>query len=180
MNHELKIMRNKKGFTLVETMVVSVLLFTVGIMVVQLFFSSLKGGVKSNFLAVVKENGDYAKTVMERMIRSAKAVQSCSPSSIQIANPPDGITTTIFECSGTRIASISGFPSGNVTYYLTSPTVKVYPDTDCNTLFTCQTDGGATVTKIGIRFTLSENVDNPKPEETAQQTFETTVTLRNY
>lgn len=169
-------MENKKGFTLVETMVVSVLLFTVGIMVVQLFFSSLKGGVKSNFLAVVKENGDYAKTVMERMIRSAKRLDSCSATSLKIENS-DGYYTT-FKCDSAitpiKIASISGTATADlVTYYLTSDNVAV----SCDSLFTCPTSGE---NKITILFVVAQNITNPKPEETAQQTFETTVTLRNY
>ena len=169
MNYELRI-KNQSGFTLIEILVVSAILLTVGVMVVQLLFSSLKGGSKSAILSTVKENGDYALTVMERMIRNSREVL-CSPTSLTIKNP-DGNQTT-FLCDGvnpTKIASISA----SATYYLTSDSVTVpCPLFDCTQL---------TDKKIGINFTVSQYLPGvtPKLEETAQMDFQTTVTLRNY
>lgn len=175
MNHKLRT-KNKQGFTLVEVLVVSALIFTVGVMVVQLFFSSLKGGVKSDFLNLVKEQGNYAQTVMERMIMNSLSIAptDCTATSLKIQNPDMYYTT--FRCvtgTPTRIASVSGTATVEMTTYsLTSDRVRV----DCSSLFRCDLSAG----KVGIEFTVYPNIPDPKQEEIAQRTFETTVTLRNY
>lgn len=174
-------MKKEHGFTLVEVLVVSAILFTVGVMVVQLFFSSLKGSIKSTTLAIVKQEGDYALTVMERMIRNSREVTggcTLSPPTtfstyLDIRNPDDNTTT--FSCAGTRIASASATPP--LTQYLTSESVAV----SCSgpgQLFDCQQFNEG---KIGINFTVSQNLPGvtPRVEETAQMNFKTTVTLRN-
>lgn len=154
--------RSHSGFTLVEIMVVVVVLFTVGVTASQLFFSILKGGSKSTILGAVKQNGDYALSVMERMIRNSTAITSCDVTSLTIQNQDGGTTT--FTCSGTQISSNSAS--------LTSNNVAV----SCASLFNCQLPQR----KITIIFDVSESVAAPKVEETARMNFQTTVTLRNY
>lgn len=166
MNYQRRI-KSKKGFTLIEMLVVAALLFTVGVVVVQLFFSSLKSGSKSTILLTVKENGDYALTVMERMIRNSREVQLCSLGTVRIRNPDENFT--VFECDNLnkRIASNgASLISGHVAV-------------SCDSLFNCQLTNGK-LTKIGINFTVSQNLPVPKLEETAQMDFTTVVTLRNY
>lgn len=166
--------KNYLGFSLIEMLVVVVIFAVVGTIVVQMFFSSLKGGSKSNVLAIVKQNGDYALTVMERMIRNSKKVEYCpvvppdTDRKTLVISDYNGILTT-FSCSSNRIASSSG-----QIYYLTSENVSV----SCASLFDCSQF--ATDRKIGIEFTVSENVPGAKIEEKAQMGFKTTVTLRNY
>lgn len=168
MNHELRT-KNYSGFTLVEVLVVSALLFTVGIMVVQLFFSSLKGGSKSTILSAVKQNGDYALTVMERMIRNSREVAGCTSTSLVIKNPDGNLTT--FLCDGASTPSKIASNGAS----LTSSSVKI---DSCN-IFSCEYSG-AKLQKVGINFTVVESLTEAKLEEKAQMNFKTTVTLRNY
>lgn len=166
--------KNGAGFTMVEILVVSSILLTVGVVIVQLFLATMKGGVKSVIMATIKENGDFAETVMVRMIQNATAVTICStPGStnlIKITNPDKNETT--FQCTDGRIASISAVPLK--TYYLTSTGVTV---SNCSVLFNCQ----LTENKININFTLTQNKpEGAKIEDAASMNFNTTVAVRNY
>lgn len=159
-------MKKKRGFTLIEVIMI---VFILGIVVVvggNLFFSVLKGASKAEITKEVKQNGDYAIGVMERMIRNAQEIvpNSCSGGSIQIKNP-DGYFTT-FSFSGTRIASNSA--------YLTSENVKLVTGSYS---FSCSQTVPLTVT---ISFTLSQTATTTRPEEQAQVPFQTTVSLRTY
>lgn len=157
------------GFTLIEIVVATGILSTVGLIAAAIFFSSLKGGAKTEILKEVKQNGDFAISTIERMIRNAREITSTceetgtSQASISIVNP-DWQTTT-FDCAGTRLASNSS--------YLTSEKLDV---SDCS--FTCwsQLKGQK---KIEITFTLSQSGGLVRPEEKAEATFKTTVYTRS-
>ena len=170
--------RRQIGFTLMEIIVVIALLGVVGMMAVNIFFTSLRGSTKAETLKEIKQNGDFAISTMERMIRNAQEVTSTcsgSSSSITIRNPDNWRTT--FSC-GNQIASISADLVPPVTTYLTSSKVYI---SDC--YFICD-DGGLTPDKVTIHFALCETgaaTPRPvRPEERASVTFETTVSLRDY
>ena len=170
--------KNGRGFTLMEMIVVIALLGVVGMMAVNIFFTSLRGSTKAETLKEIKQNGDFAISAMERMIRNAQEVTSTcsgSSSSITIRNPDHYRTT--FSC-GSRIASISADLVPPVITYLTSSKVYV---ADC--YFICN-NLGSTPEEVMIHFVLSETgaaTPTPvRPEERASATFETTVSLRNY
>lgn len=151
----------QKGFTLIEVLVVIFLLGVVLVIGVNLFFSILKGASKAEITKEVKQNGDYAIAVMERMIRNAQDA-SCN-GGVTITNL-DGRTTRFF-CESSRIASNSG-------NYLTSGNVTA---TGCS--FTCEYSTPEVVT---ISFTLSQKGTPARVEERATQDFQTTVSLRTY
>lgn len=158
--------KNYQGFTLIEMMVVIGILLIVGTMAVGLFFQTLKGASKVEILKEVKQNGDYALGVMERMIRNARAIPSpCidkDEASITIANPDNGTTT--FSLAGGQIASNSGRLTGtNV-----SATALTF---HCNPLSS---------PVVNITFTISQTGSPTRPEEQAQVSFKTTVSLRTY
>ena len=184
--------KNCLGFTLVETMVVVALLSVVGVMAVEIFFTSLRGGTKAETLKEVKQNGDYAISVMERMIRNAQEVTSPNPTDcdgsqfleITIRNPDFGKTT--FSC-GNQIALISATPYSPLPLTPTPTPVETYLTSselyvrDC--YFICN-NPGSTPENVTIHFVLSETgaaTPTPaRPEERASVTFETTISLRNY
>lgn len=153
----------QKGFTLIEVLVVIFLLGVVMAIGVNLFFSILKGGSKAEIVKEVKQNGDYAISVMERMTRNAQSASCSDSSSVTIKNP-DGWTTT-FVCEDGRIASNSGT-------YLTSESVTA---TGCT--FSC---GGTTPEVVTISFTLSQKGTPVRVEERATANFQTKVSLRTY
>jgi len=156
----------KDGFTLIEMLVATSVIVVVGTIVVSLFLSNLRAASKSKLLTKVKQNGNYALSVMERMIRNAQSISNCSgtSSSLKILNPDGGITE--FIC-GDQIASNSGT-------FLTSAGLKV---SDCS--FECvQPQGKPAV--VTIRFKLSQKGTSLGKEFTAQAAFEATVSARTY
>ncbi|MGB9585897.1 MAG: four helix bundle protein [Anaerolineales bacterium] len=159
--------KRSRGFTLIEIMVVVGILGIIAVVGSGAFFSILRGSTKTKTLQMVKQNGDYAISVMERMIRNARSV-SGGGNSITITNP-DGMNTT-FSCSGNMIASNSAS--------LVSSEVKV---DDCSNVFTV-TPGevGIRPAVVKINFNLSQAGTPTRPEEQASINFQTTVSLRNY
>jgi len=164
----------KKGFTLIELLVVVAIMGTVGVMVSNLFFQTLKGSTKAELLKTVKQEGDYAISLMERTIRNAKAVESACVvggsvvSSITVTNQDD--TSTSFECdAGNTKITLDGSD-------LTSSAVVV---SGCNSFITC-TRSGSTPPIVKISFSLSQAGSSTRPEEQASVDFQTTVSLRNY
>lgn len=157
----------KFGFTLLEMLVVSALLGTIGLMATSIFFTTLRGGTKAELIKEIKQNGDFAISTMERMIRNARDVTSTCDNtaqpSITILNPD--YKTTIFSC-GEQIASNSTI--------LTSNKLLV-----SNCSFICQKPTSAPQ-NVAIKFTLSQKGSPPRPEERATVTFETTISLRSY
>lgn len=166
-------MKKEAGFTLVELMVVVVVVATVGTMVVNLFVINLRASAKSKALTNAKQNGDYALSVMERMIRNAQEVKSYCPavgatsSSLQIVNPDKGITN--FDCSGVQIASNSGI-------FLTSNQLAVKSGS-CS-FFCLKPQGKPAV--VTVKFTLGQKSSYLGTELKAEVPFETTISTRTY
>jgi len=164
----------KNGFTLIEMMIVVGILGIIAVVGSGAFFSILRGSTKTKTLQMVKQNGDYAISVMERMIRNARALTSptanSTVTSITIKNP-DGKETT-FSCGGTPATIASNGAS------LLSSEVKV---NDCSNIFEV-TVGQPEIRPavVKINFNLSPAVASTRPEEQATVNFQTTVTLRNY
>lgn len=167
--------RSTTGFTLIEVLMVVFLLGIIVIIGSNLFFSILKGASKAEIEKEVKQNGDYAMNVMERMIRNGQEIlpnsevpsQTCtSPmTKIKIKNP-DGKDTE-FSFSSNQIASNGAS--------LTSGNVALVPDS-----FSFSCDSSKTPPIVTVSFDLSQKGTGLRPEEKAQVHFQTTVGLRTY
>ena len=171
---------NQSGYSFVEILVTVALLGIIVVGFSRLFMASLIGEKKARNLEEVKQNGNYALTVMAEMIRNAQSVENCAglASSLTILNQ-DGETTD-FICdnsSGThQIAS-------NSANLIANDQIRI-EDTDCN-IFNCQLgDGKPDLVKIN--FTLSKGVAGDPgdyagdPREYVSQNFQTSVSLRSY
>lgn len=64
----------KKGFTLVEILVVVGVLTLMGAIFVEIFFRSIRGGNQAQLLGVIKQNGQHAMEIMDKNIRLADNV----------------------------------------------------------------------------------------------------------
>lgn len=172
------------AFTLIEILIVTAILLIIVGAVSSLFFSSLKGATKTAIINEAKQSGDYALSVMERMIRNATLLNSScpltSPNSIAITNPDGHITT--FDCpqgSEVRIASSSSSVSNPIPtpYYLTSNKVAV---SSCS--FAC-VQSGASPAVVKISFSIHQLTPSPamtlKPEELVNINYSTSVVVRN-
>ena len=170
----------KKGFTLLEILITVGIAGVMGILITQVFFTTARTNSKTEILKDVKQNGEYALGIMERMIRNSLQVSSAcgalgsTLSEIDILNP-NGDTTT-FAClvdgSVTRIASTSGT---GATQFLTSSNVTIGND-PCTFVCTASVDRGSEVT---ISFSLSQAGSSLEAFETASVFFQTTASSRN-
>lgn len=172
----------KNGFTLVELLVVTALILIIIGATSQLFFGALRGATKTTITNETRQNGDYALTVMERMIRNAQTINNMttycdgsSQSSISIEGQ-DG-ETTVFACPTDPLAAYISSNSGQLT------SSKVAVDTHpsgCSFSCTKTTSGPAVV---NISFSIHQLVPSPnvtlEPEEKNNIDYETTVVVRN-
>lgn len=156
-----------RGFTLIEILVVVTVFVIIAILAANMFFSIFKGSSKTRVLAEVKQNGNYALGVMERMIRNARSIENYGGNYIKIRNPDD--STTTFRCGDSNI-TLDGAS-------LISDKVKVKT---CSGVFNVASgETGVKPDVVTINFTLVQAEGN-RGEETAQASFKTSVTLRNY
>lgn len=151
---------------MIELLVVVGIVGIVGTMVANLFLSNLRTAAKTKALVEIKQNGDYALSVMERMIRNSREITPCpaSETSLTILNP-DG-QTTIFDCSGEKIASNSSS--------LVGANMKVK---GCSLICEKAEANPAVVT---INFILSQKGVSLGKEFTAESPFQITVSTRTY
>lgn len=73
----------KKGFTLVEVLVVISVLSLVGVLVLTIFTRSLQGNNKSQILSAIKQNGQSVLENIDKTIRDSDIVVC------PVINPPD-------------------------------------------------------------------------------------------
>jgi len=168
-------MKGSKGFTLIEILVVIGVLAIIVVVGSMSFFNLLKGSMKTRTISLVKQNGDYALAIMERMIRKGEIIENTEApprecesgmSKLKISNP-DGRETE-FSCEGDTISSNSAS--------LISNQVKV---ANGNCSFNCQRTSIFEPDVVTINFTLSQAQTGVRPEEEASIVFKTTVVLRN-
>jgi len=164
-------MVTKKGFTLIEILVVIGVLAIIVVVGSTSFFNLLKGSTKTRTASLVKQNGDYTLAIMERMIRNGEIIENSDGQTCDLGMPkikisnPDGKETE-FSC-------IDNNPISSNSAKLISDQITVN-----NCLFDCQEGGYFDPDVVTIDFTLS--IGSPtQPEGFATLRFKTTVVLRN-
>ncbi len=97
--------RNIQGYSLVELMVVVVLLAVLVTTMVGLFLTTLTSGGKANSLARIKEEGDYAMSTMERLIRSGSNADCTAADELTVTELSDAPSapSSIYNRDGTRL-----------------------------------------------------------------------------
>jgi len=156
-----------KGLSLIELIVTLGTTIVIGGAVVNLFLSTIRGAAKSRVLTEVKQNGDYALAVMDRIIRNAEKVEDKGGNFIKIKNPDQ--TTTEFKCESEKITS-----NGNP---LTSGKVKV--SSVCDTFLSYQELIGKPIV-VEIQFNLSQSGAALGKEFEVMVPFQRTVSTRTY
>ncbi|PJE70083.1 hypothetical protein COU97_01495, partial [Candidatus Shapirobacteria bacterium CG10_big_fil_rev_8_21_14_0_10_48_15] len=169
----------RKGFTLVEMMIVVALLVVLVVAGNRMFFSVLKGSTKADKLALVKQNGDYALNIMQRMIRNARSLKECTVSTVEIDNPDPMAppekrwTKFILDTTNHYVASESSTLSG-ADARLTGTQVWLTAGS-----FACTSGADGEPDQVEINFTLEQAGTTNRPEEKAAASFHTTVVMRN-
>ncbi|HSW96774.1 MAG TPA: type II secretion system protein [Candidatus Saccharimonadales bacterium] len=167
-------MKNQKGFTLLELLVVISIISVVGIVVGGILTSTLRGSSKVNTVSNVKQNGDYALAQMSRVIRSASNLDL-----LPCGNPSTAVQTltatqldntqTVFDCSGTTITA-------NGTSLLDTSVVQLVPS---SCMLICTQQSSADIPVVQIKFSLMQKSSSTFSEQTANIPFQTSILLRN-
>ncbi len=170
-------MKYIKGFSLVEILITVVLFGFLGTVATATLFAILGGSAKTEITKVVKQNGDYALSIMETKIRNSKISDSnCGSTSykISLTSISDNILYDI------RCQAISG--QNRLYYYNFSGSYQYLTSTDvvidnCAAVFKCaEVNNIKTVT---INFKLSQKSPSVSQSEKSSQVFNTEITLRN-
>lgn len=174
------------GFTLLEILISVGILATVGTLVAQVLFTTTHVNTKSNLVADIKQNGEFALGSMERAIRGAIEIRNfctlldeSTPSAFIIDAHNNLVQfTCVSDGTAARIASVSA--SG--TQYLTGGKVTLSnsggPTCDDSTLtFTCP-DASGIPSPITVNFTLTQLGATTSAFENARSSFQTTVNIR--
>lgn len=172
---QLKNYKSNSGFSLIELLVAIVVFGLLGIIASQTLFTLLQGASKTEVVKEVKQNGDYALSVMEIKIRGGTVASTCngtSATSLTITNPDQ--TTNVFSCFNHEQVNKIRQNDGN---YLTNTSVSLPSCTTTDIAFTCTDTNG--VKSILIKFNLRQAQTNPAAAAASTQTFQTQVTLRN-
>jgi len=178
----------KRGFTLLELLVVASVTAIIGAMAASIFISISRAYNKANIIAEIEQNGNLALTTMSNEIRNALSVSRITGSD------GEGIEITDQEDEVIRFCCIG--PSGGANGYI----ARRVGSGDCNSQLpdTPMTDNdsvtGVNVTScdfdpdttadppvVAITITLAQPVNVPgRIDFQAETTLTTTVSLRTY
>lgn len=118
----------KSGFTLVELLVVIAVLSLLGVLVLTIFTSSLRGSNKSQILLSIKQNGQSVLETMDKTIRNADNV--VCPSIIPPATSASSNNLVIVsKGTYTRYRFMSPTAADNGLIKRDNPTKQIDPDT---------------------------------------------------
>lgn len=161
-------MKNSRqtGFTLLEILVVISVFVLVIALVNQIFFSTLKGTSKSQATSTVKQNGNYAVSIMQRSLYGAREITQCLSDRVAYLDLEGKPASFLCLGAGTDAGYIA---SGSAR--LTSEDVSL---TNC--VIRCTTAGAST--EVDISFGLKRKVGE-RVEEKTTLPFQTRVILRN-
>ena len=176
--------KNGAGFTFIEMIVAISIMGIVALIGTGFLLTSLSSSGKAEINKEVRQNGNFALSVMEGLIVSSKNVEcrdeAGDPSNKQIWVTDIRGNIAKFICddlTNYKIASSSSINNVWVSVDLTATNVAV---SGCN--FTCTTAAGSP-TNVGIVFTVSQKTTGlltPRPNEKSSVSFQTQVSTRNY
>jgi prepilin-type N-terminal cleavage/methylation domain-containing protein len=165
-------MKNKKGYTLMEILLVVVIFSLLGVIVTQVVASTLRGSGKSENTVVVRENVSYAIGVMERNIRNAEEIQTCTGSRLDYINVD--VEEVFYECQLDGV--INRIFSSELNGYLTNDEISI---DNCSGVFNCPP--GNPINYVDIKITaVDAQSAGSENALTAQHNESIRVRLRNY
>ena len=179
-NKKMKTKKPNFGFTMIEILVVVGILGVIASVGSIMFFTTFRSSTKTKILSTVKQNGDYALSVMGRVIRDSQEVianteipsRTCESGMKKIKVKRLNGSEAEFSC----VEGPSGFIASN-SAALTSSEVEVKLN---SCYFDCTTEGDFYPQNVVISFTLNQATLTTRLEEQAAIDFRTTVTLRNF
>lgn len=170
---------NNSGFTIIEMLTVIGIFAVVGTMSVNILFSMMKATSKAAEINKIKQSGDYALSIMERIIRNASSITSGCTNGV----PSSSLTIKSVENNNSNIYIINLDTSG-IAYQLNPPGGAVQNLINTSDIsitgtpqFVCQV-GSNEPTLIQIQYSLASK--NLTGKEQVTIPFVTSISLRNY
>lgn len=195
-------MKHINGFTLVEFLTVTVVISSIGLVIVGILSSALRGTNKTNIVNTVRQSGNQAIIQMKRTIEYARSFDGVSVDGTASSYTTNCVEPSVIAPSPTpspvkyKYLKITAFDGGKITYSCTSASdpipltiasnsaslidktsVKLVPPNVC--WFTCQQERITSNPIIGIKFQLMQSGASALVETTASIPFETSVAFRN-
>jgi prepilin-type N-terminal cleavage/methylation domain-containing protein len=179
----------QKGFTLLEILISIGVLAIVAPLMAQVLFTTTHVNKKTELVADIKQNGNFALDVIGRMVRSAVSIEtSCamgetSAPSALIRNSDNNVTTLtcLSDGNAARIASVSGtgvaayLSAGNVTLSVSGGATC----SDSSLTFSCPPAGGGIQSELTVSFTLGSPGVTGSAFESGKSSFQSTMSVRN-
>jgi type II secretory pathway pseudopilin PulG len=166
-------MKDKKGFTLIEIIVVVTMLIVIIAGVIGAMTSVFRAQTAANLSNKVMKNGNLAMNEIKKDIINASSTGMSCPegigtSSVTFNNIIDGDVTTLI-CTDNKIASQSARETVDL---ISTNEVSVI---DCSNFVKCVYSSGIP-TSVEFSFTLSSGTTEPNYVE---KNFNSTVSIRN-
>ena len=166
----------KRGFTLIEILVVVGIIGAVMIVVTGILVNSFRAKTRVNLADIMEQSGGLVLSELKNNIVTASGMgMTCSGSSLVFTSTEDGGVTTLKCYEGTKIAS----ESSNGNFDLTPAKVVV---SNCSNFVTCTPfpDAVDRTIKVDFLFDLSTgDALAPGQEKFVSRTFRSSVVLRN-
>lgn len=125
----------RSGFSMIEMLIVVVLFAILGYLVTQSTLQSFRGSRKADATGKVRDNLEFAASVVERHVRNAKSITNCTGSGLSQIDYIDQLGRAArFACRGGSNDRYLASESGSLTQAITSDEIVL---TACS--FSCQT-----------------------------------------
>lgn len=178
-------MTSNKGFSMVEMLVVVAVFGILAVGSVNLFFSSLVGSGKESSIRLVKESGDFAIKKIETGLREAREMQTnqdgqiCEQgmNALRFVDLDDVIYEVYVDDSDRLVMEVVSGGSSEIDF-LTSSNVIV-DRSDGGLVVNCEENVANGIVYVGIVLQVEKGASSDKWEDRYQETFKTSVTLRN-
>lgn len=188
-----KLIFNSKGFTLIEFLTVVVVIASIGIIIVGILTSALRGTNKTNIVNLVRQNGNQAVVQMTRTIEYARSLYGVSmDGNSYTVNCVHGVPAPTPTPTPTqyKYLKITAFDGGKIIYSCTSNSIASNSASliDTNSVkmvpnkcwFTCTQERVTSNPIIGIKFQLMQSAPTGGfVESKASIPFETSITFKN-
>ncbi len=162
---------NISGISLIEILIVIGIFAVLGILSTSAVLLSLQGSKKGDAQVKVRENLDYAISIIERQLRNAESISLCpNTNPLVISYSDSNDISTSFSCL--NVGSAGYVASGSAR--LTNEEISV---TACS--FTCTAGSGSTPPKVAINIKAVDAASQGS-KEGAAVSISTEINLRTY
>ncbi|MCX7928282.1 MAG: type II secretion system GspH family protein [Patescibacteria group bacterium] len=169
-----------QGFSLVEMIIVISVFSILAVVVTQSLTLSLRGAQKGRAVGSVRENLEFAISVMERQLRNAKSLNCAESNHNTLVYVDSYGNNARFACVTQGVQTYIASGSASLTR-LTNSSVNVVNCNDTSTterIFSC-TQGSGSPDSVIIKIRASD-ASGVGQAEGSSETFTTQISLRNY